>query len=145
MFILTFPFPFLILALATIITTGINNQNQNNLKKYEITIKPKQEGYYYFMNSLNSAFDSARKGITPNLQSALARIESGYYQFQPHMDEKDANNIWNKYLEFSLFCHTVCNIPKTFPDSLDSKYIDQYISYKLYFKDELSNILFYNN
>jgi hypothetical protein len=141
------PLVSLIVALSSVLSSVYMQQKtqetQVEMKKYEISFKPKQLNYSAFIGNLFYAFESARQMNPTTLRSNLDRIEISYYNIEPFLNKELRENIWEQFQQFSAMCYTYNNVPyEERTDSLKSKYIDSFIWYKNYFKENLYPALF---
>lgn len=113
---------------------------QVDLKKYETSFKPKQEGYALFMESVGESFESAYKGEIDRMDANLNRIEMAYYKLEPFLDESKHNALWDQCQQFQAMCLGLLKEPTKSPKR--GKYLDSFIWYKKYFRSQLYEALF---
>lgn len=143
------PLVSLIVALSAVLSSVYMQQktqeSQIEMKKYEISFKPKQQNYSAFIGNLFYAFESAGQMNHITLRSNLDRIEISYYNIEPFLNKELRVTIWEQFQQFSGMCYTYENIPfDKRTDSVKSNYLDSFLWYKTYFKDNLYPALFEN-
>jgi hypothetical protein len=98
--------PFSSLAVAAItVALGFYNQRELNrtqvqLKQYEVTARPKQEGYVRMMRAVGNAIDQSRSSNRADAARALVEWESGYYSVAPFLTNEDRGKLWNWFQKF---------------------------------------------
>lgn len=113
---------------------------QVDLKKYETSFRPKQEGYESFMKSILTSFDGAYQGNNKLLKKSLSEIEIAYYKLQPFLDQSGQYEIWDEYQRFQTMCW---NLTKEPTKSLKrDNYLKPFLLYKKYFSSTLYESLF---
>lgn len=138
----TFWIPILttIISILTVLTSYYNQQklldSQTNIKKMELEYRTKQDGYTNFMKNVISAYTTARQNNKNDLIKSLDNIETNYYSFESLLNEKDKNEIWKNYQEFSSFCYSAMEKTQN-----DTTYADSCLKYKNLFRDKLQNSL----
>ena len=143
------PLVSLIVALSSVLGSVYMQQNtqktQIEMKKYEISFKPKQLNYSAFISNLFYAFESARQMNPITLRSNLERIEISYYNIEPFLSKELRVNIWQQFQQFTAMCYVYENTSfDERTDSVKSNYIDSFLWYKKYFKENLYPALFEN-
>jgi hypothetical protein len=141
------PIASLIVAFSAVISSSIiqnkTQEVQTQLKKYEVSFKPKQENYSIFLCTLLIAFDCAREKNHNLLLINLDKLEMSYYNMEPFLCNAERKKIWQYYQEFSKMCLTYEALPyEKRTDSVNSKYLDLFINYKIFFRDILFPNLF---
>lgn len=141
-------FSMFVASCALVSSAYLQNNAQNiqiELKKYEVSFKPKQENYSLFMHSLLGAWDSAVSNDHARLVATLDRIEIAYYQLEPFLEPVWRDRIWNQFQQFSGMCHDL----RKFQSKPDGKYeeklknyLDSFTWYKNYFRQNLYQQLF---
>jgi hypothetical protein len=124
-------------------STFFQNRNINtqvDLKKYETSFKPKQEGYSLFMESVGESFQSAYKGEIDRMVGNLNRIEIAYYRLEPFLDDVNRNAIWDQYQQFQAMCLELRKEPSK--SSKRENYFDSFLWYKKFFRSQLYAALF---
>lgn len=144
------PIVSLIVALSSVLSSVYmqhrTQESQIELKKYEISFSPKQLNYSAFISNLFYAFESAEQMNPITLPSNIDRIEISYYNIEPFLSKELRSNIWNQFQEFSRMCYSYENISfDKRTDSINSKYLDSFLWYKNYFKENLYPALFEND
>ncbi len=139
-------FVALISVLSSVYIQQRTQHTQVEMKKYEISFKPKQMNYSAFVSNLFYAFESAGQMNPITLRSNLDRIEISYYNIEPFLDTELRINVWEQFQQFSGMCYTYANTPfDSRSDSLKSNYLDSFLWYKNYFKENLYPALFEND
>lgn len=137
------PLASLFVAAITVISSSMiqyeNIQTQKSLKHYEVELRPKQTEYSNFMNGITQAYYSASEKNRLQLIRDLNSIENSYYLIEPFLSEKDRNELWNKYQEYSGFCNNVFDSTQ---QKANNTLIDKFIAYRSYFRKDLYIALF---
>ena len=134
----------MLIALTALLSTAyLQNKSissQGDLKKYEISFKPKEDGYGLFMRSVIESYENAYKNNTDALLVSLDRTESAYYSLEPFLTEEERGNVWNQFQQFSFLCYQLREEPLNSPKR--DKYHDSYLWYKNWFRTHLYQSLF---
>jgi len=132
------------IALAAIVSSAfLQNRSINtqiDLKKYETSFKPKQDGYASYMRSLIEAYENAYKGDVNALVVSLDKTEAAYYNLEPFLDENKRQAIWEQFQQFSGMCYELRAQPPESPKR--SQFHDSFLWYKKYFHTQLYQALF---
>jgi hypothetical protein len=124
------------------------NKSQFEAKRYEVTIKPKQESFSAFMSQLGEAALAAFSGNQAKTLEHLNRMEAAYFVMEPFLGDR-RNAIWLKFFEFSAMCSEQAMRPAVI--GVDVSKIDreaykaatnQIGAYKHYFNENLFALLF---
>jgi hypothetical protein len=138
------PLLSLLITLVTIISNVYLQDRTINtqvvLKKYEVSLKPKQEAFSIFMKSFYETYESAYSNNTNQLLISLQKMESSFYNMEPFLDSGSRNKVWGKYQEYVAMCFEVRKLPTTNPDK--KNYDETFIKYGRFFHDKLYNSLF---
>ena len=138
------PLSSALIALAAVISTTIiqvkSLDSQRRLKIYEVSFKPKQDGYSEFMKNLYVAFECTYQGIHPNVVRACDELQIAYYTFKPFLTDSERKATWEKYQQFQEWCLSHVNEDKSKKD-VDS-FVNSFIEYKNYFRERLYTALF---
>jgi len=139
--------------LMTYYTVRSNNETQEQLKKYEVTFKIKQENYSRFMQGLYDTFESTRRNYpisSDDLFRNINQLEVTYFNIEPFLNDNQRAKLWSEYLDFTSMCisfdkynHNTTLNPKQYND-IETKYLDSLLIYKDNFHRELYPILFKN-
>lgn len=125
------------------------SNDQQDLKFYEVSFKPKQENYIAFMTAFN---ESILACMSADAQKALVqrnRLESAYFALDPFLDDESRKSIYSKYIQFSKLCET--QTPKPALVGSDSRNVDpeayqkfmvEIDSFKKFFRENLFKSLF---
>jgi hypothetical protein len=101
------PIGSLVIALVTVILTSYwqyeNIQEQRMMKLYEISFKPRQEGYSVIMDSFGSAFESAAYRDGENTRKNLKKMESGFFSIKPFLTPVAQTNFMVNFAELTNF------------------------------------------
>jgi hypothetical protein len=139
------PLASIILVLVTIVSNGYiqikSLSTQTELKKYEISLKPKQYNYSLFMSLLIIAYDNAYNNNLYELKISLDKIETAYYNIEPFLGNEWRTAIWGQYQQFSAMCYEFEKITIKDKDTR-SKFFDSFLWYKHYFRNNLYQALF---
>jgi len=133
----------LVALIAVVSSAYLQNRSINtqvDLKKYETSFRPKQEGYSLFMESVGASFDSAYKGDIDRMVGNFNRIEDAYFRIEHFLDEDKRNAIWGQYQQFQGMCLELRKEPRKSPKR--SNYFDSFLWYKKYFRGQLYGALF---
>lgn len=150
----------ILIALGTIIITSYwqfqNIQTQKEIKKLEVSFKPKQEGYSEFMKSISVAFQISLEGAleqgTDKKLSSLSEMrkqidnsEKAFYLLEPFIEVNARKMILDKLYQFRSF---LTNIAAEREKSLEKDWIDQQVKqqveYQMFFREKLTSSLFNN-
>jgi hypothetical protein len=110
------------------------------MKRLEISSKPKQDGYARFMNAAIEAFDAAYKHDVAALKPRLDSLEGAYYSLEPFLDNR-RDRVWDQLQQFSAMCYSLVQDTDV-PKEEQSKYLDSFLRYKKYFREQLYETLF---
>lgn len=124
------------ISILTVLTSYYNQQklldSQTSIKKMELEYKTKQDGYTNFMKNVISAYTTASQNNKNDLIKSLDNIETNYYSFESLLNDKDKNEIWKNYQEFSEFCYSAIEKKQN-----DTIYADKCLKYKNIFRKKL--------
>jgi hypothetical protein len=134
----------LLIAIITVVSSFIiqytNSENQKFLTHYEAELKPKQESYANFMRAIAQSYDAALMDNSQQLIISLDQCENNFYIFEPFLDIRFRDTVWERYQHFSNFCYSINkndSLKKSQTTSTDS-----FLSYKTYFRKKLYSTLF---
>jgi hypothetical protein len=74
------------------------------LKQYEISFKPKQEGYANLMSALQEVIQATINGNEMKALSEINRMESSFHALEPFLDDRTRVEIFRTLSEFIQFC-----------------------------------------
>lgn len=135
-----------VIALVSVLATTYiqieNNRTQNDFRKYEVQLRPKQEGCSQFMKSLGEASRYFAGGNRPGLDQNLDKMETAYYTLEPFLPEKDRIEVWNKYQEFGSYCYERSVDKQAESDLNRDQVTDQLMEYRQFFRLRLYDVLF---
>ena len=134
------PILSLFIAVSSVFFSFLNNQNQTSLRRYEVELKPKQEGYVNYMKAISESFFSAQANDRKKILQSLNDTENSLYILEPFLPLKERNRIWNQYQQFSQTCYKIAE-----NDSIRNNPLKSYESfswYRDYFKTTLYESLF---
>ena len=117
-----------------------SNQNQIELKHYEVEFKPKQEGYVNYMKAISEASIFSKSNLPVNMMQSLTDAEQSFYILEPFLSDRDRKKIEKEYKLFNSMC---CRIALS--DSItrySSNVDDSFSLYKDFFRDNLYEALF---
>jgi len=144
------PLASLVVALITVVGSLYAqyraNKLQAQLKEYELSFKPKQEGYAEFMRLLLELFDTAATHHPDprKITSDVAHLHNSYFSLEPFLNSEERIDIWNKLQEYASACYDLYKAPITMTDVDRAKASDMYLTYQHYFREHLFNALFTN-
>jgi hypothetical protein len=149
------PLISIVIALLTVLFTSYwqyeNIQAQREIKEYELSFRPRQEGYSKFMTLINNGYElSAKTAKLPDqvksgneMVGYFSQLENTYYGIEPFLTEEKRNKLWNKYQEYQSFLFTISEKnTEQRTDAERNKLIDTFLEFKHFFKDELKQGLF---
>jgi hypothetical protein len=122
------------------------NRQQARLKEYELSFKPKQEGYAEFMRTVLQMFDTA-VAHHPNpdkIKSEAARLETIYFSLEPFFTTWERDVIWNKIMEYSSSCYDLYDSPPFPSDEEKKARANLFLGYRGFFRETLYDALFRN-
>lgn len=97
-----------LVAMATLVTTiyfqARTIDQQTELKRYEVTFKPKQEGYAQFMRQAYSAYRTATTGDRAETVVRLNELESTFHALEPFVDADARDELWRLFRGYADFC-----------------------------------------
>jgi hypothetical protein len=139
------PILSMFVALAAVISSAVlqskSINTQVDLKKYETTLRPKQDSYTAFMKALAATFGSAVHKEKASMIANLDKIESAYFTVEPFLEAREREEIWDKYQEYSEFCFSILK-RQADSDQEHDKDVNTFVEYRKYFKTELYKALF---
>jgi hypothetical protein len=125
-----------------------SSADQFAIKRYEMTIKPRQESYANFMAAFTEAYQAAFKRDEERTRAFLANMESGYYKMEPFLGDK-RQEVSLKFMQFSSFCFELVKSPAPTKTDLSKANPQDYNDaakalsfYRSYFNDTLYKTLF---
>lgn len=130
----------LITVVFSLYVQNTSNKNQTILKQYEVEIKPKQEGYSNFMQSLTESLRCAVHNNKVQMDHELDKIYDAYFIIEPFLADKDRELIWKKYQKFFLFCNKLLESDSIKKRSEES--VGEVLEYQNFFRTYLYNSLF---
>jgi hypothetical protein len=122
--------------------------DQFAMKRYELSVKPRQESYTAFMAAFGDAIQNALSSDSIKTLEALGRMESAYFQMEPFLGDR-RREVRLKLIDFSSFCSDQTRAPaiigsdisKTDPKVYQAA-AERIASYKFYFNETLYKVLF---
>jgi hypothetical protein len=81
-----------------------NSLIQDELKRFEIELKPKQESYASFMRNIGKAYYSAHTHNIVEYAKALEDGEGAFFTFEPFLSTSERIHFWNEYQQFIGLC-----------------------------------------
>ena len=140
------PFLSLLLAFLSVSTTvwlqRKSIDEQSDLKRYEVSFKPKQEAYSKFMSAISAAALSATAQEKENLLSQLSQAEQAYFSFEPFLKESSRNAVVKKFAEFGSLCVERSSLNLDGDSAENKRYLQKVGEYKTSFQLMLYNSLF---
>jgi hypothetical protein len=117
-----------------------SNQNQMELKHYEVEFKPKQEGYVNYMKAISDASVFSKANLPVNMMQSLTDAEQSFYILEPFLPDKDRAKIEKEYKLFYGMCCRIAlsDSMKRYSSSVDNSFS----MYKDFFRDNLYEALF---
>lgn len=112
-----------------------NIKNQESLKKYEVSFKPKQESYVAFIKSFEAVYENVSKGNKEALFKNLEQLNEAFYSLQPFLKKESREPFQLRYKNFIRKLEQVSS--EDLPDTV--KNIDEE---RAYFRDELLKMWF---
>ena len=138
----------LIIAVASIANNySLQNKNldfQQSIKQYEVSFKPKQEGYSNFMAALYDAFRSAYSQDKEKTLKKIEKLESIYYSVELFLVPGERKKIWDEMHLFAGFCHSLSETDHNNKEKMKG-YYDSFWVYRDSFRDKLLKSLFNKN
>ncbi len=119
------------------------NSAQAELKKHEVSFKPKQEAYAAFMTSLLAVYAAAGAGDGGRLLSSIERMQGNYFTLEPFVDAGSNTELWRKYEEFVAFSRQLAAQRATKQESIEGDSAAmKFDGFRNYFKSRLYAALF---
>jgi hypothetical protein len=112
-------------------------------KQYEVTLKPKQDGYSRYMASLYPAYSRAANKDRDGMSVALISMEETYFTLEPFLDRKVREILWETQQRFEKFCSATLDAGATLQSqaSLDSS-VKEFTELRRQLRDVLYQSLF---
>jgi len=143
-------------ALLTVLLTSYwqyqNIRSQKQIKEFEVSFKPKQDGYAQYMSLVSQSFDSAVKDsqapspIVKNkerLLNNLRNLDESFYRIEFFLPAEKRESMREMHQQFQSF---ITNIYESDYQALTEEQkmekIDKFIEFSHYFRDQLSASLF---
>jgi hypothetical protein len=143
------PLLSVMLALISVSATAVlqwkSIREQGEMKRYEVSFRPKQESYSKFMFASTSALVSASAQEKENVLMQLLQAEQVAYQFEPFLNDDARKEFWAKYSEFASLCIDRSNLELTKDSPEHRRYLANVGQYKVYFQKLLYDNLFVKN
>jgi len=120
-------------------------REQRELKRYEVSFKPKQEAYSAFMNAFTKAAFYAQSGDEANALQEVTRMDATYYLFEPFLSEKDRRKTFDEFNKFIALCNQRVKVPKAERLEQNDSYkefVSKLAESKFYFRSSLYAALF---
>ncbi|TWA93557.1 hypothetical protein [Bradyrhizobium stylosanthis] len=143
------PLASLLLAFVSVIgTTWVqwsSIREQRELKRYEVSFKPRQEAYTAFMSSFTNAFLYADTSDRDRLDGAIARMESSYYLFEPFLPEEARRSVYEEFNSFIGLCNKLLEASRASPSRRDNpsdEFTVKFAKSKTFFRRNLYQALF---
>lgn len=150
------PFASLLIAFATLILTGYwqyqNIQAQKQMKDFELSFKPKQEGYANLLQAIGTSSDIAMKNaLVPQrlskndeeLLNSLRKIDVNFFAIEPFLVSERKEQIWRKIREYELFLmHMHQENGSEWSENDKQDRINLSIEFSRFFREELNKGLF---
>ena len=148
----------LVIALGTVLITSYfqyqSIQSQRQLKEYEVSFKPKQEGYALFMKSIIVAFQTATEGsreikieqkleLSEELNNHLDEAEKAYFSVEAFIEPNKRQDIYSKLKEYRAYLMEV-NSENTLLLSVEQRNerVRTEVGYEAFFRSHLMSNLF---
>jgi hypothetical protein len=138
----------LIVAGLAILTNGglqwLSMREQRELKQYEVSFKPKQEGYSTFMSALTKGVLAVDLHERADAVAEFNRMESAYFLFEPFLPTEKRSEVFTQFGDLSLLVQGLRSVPPnaTLTDETFKELTKKMTAYKVYFQNELYNDLF---
>jgi hypothetical protein len=140
------PFLSVLLALLSVSSTvwlqRKSIEEQSDLKRYEVSFKPKQEAYSKFMSAISAAALSAVAQEKENLLSQLSEAEQAYFLFEPFLKDDLRKDIIKKTSEFGTLCVERSRLNVAEGSIENRNYLQKVGEYKANFQNLLYSSLF---
>jgi len=146
------PFLSILLAAASILMTGIiqiqSNKAQREIKEYELSYKPRQEGYSRYMSLVRNGFTLSTKTAIgppqiPEIMEYLSQLDNAYYSVEPFLPATQRNELWETHLKFrNLFLEASQKNPDELEQTAREKRNDDFKHYETVFRESLNKGLF---
>ncbi len=124
------------------------SKSQLEIKRHEVSVKPKQESYANFMSLFGEAALAAFGADETKTLEYLNRMESAYFIMEPFLGEQ-RKTILSKFHEFFALCTKQAREPKIIGNGASNVNRDAYQAavekvafYKRYFNETLHSLLF---
>jgi hypothetical protein len=125
----------LVTVLLQTITLSKTLASQSELKKLELSSRPKHDGYARFMTSTLQAFDAASKHDSDALRQKLDSLEAAYYSIEPFLGSR-RDSIWQQLQQLAAMCNELAR-DRDLTTEKRSKYADSFFWYRQFFRDQL--------
>lgn len=90
-----------------------------NAKQYELSFKPKQEGYTHFMHAVGTSFDIATKNSSSKTKDSnklleeFRKLELAYFEIEPFLSKESKELIWRELSSYGVHLTRIDN-PSSF-------------------------------
>jgi len=124
----------------------ISIQNQNSIKKYEVTFNKKREAYSDFMNNMLMLFieSTSKKGLDGSIDIKVFEkifiLEKSYYDLAPFLQKKTKENLYKMVGDFEDYSLYLAKNNLSFTDR--SEISAKFRNFRDKFRDTLDENLF---
>lgn len=135
----------MIILISNIYMQRKSQEIQIDLKKYEISFKPKQDYYATILSSMLKAFSNASNRNHESLVMELDNVEKTFYFIEPFLNENARKVFWTQIQNFESMCFSYEKLQSTPLQTNINRFADSLIKYRSYFREDLYPILFKNS
>jgi hypothetical protein len=136
----------LLVAIITVLSSAYvqysSNQNQRNIKQYELHLKPKQEGYSNYMGAISNSYSNALINDLSLIKKSLTDADKSFYTFEPFLTLKTRDSVWARYQNYITFCYSVAYLNKDTIQARLRHITESYVQQQKYFRETLYGELF---
>lgn len=120
----------------------VSIREQGELKRYEVSFKPKQEAYSNFMGALVNATNAAALQDKATLLVQFGRMEMAYFLIEPFLGAQLRQELFLKYSELVALCEKQTALLPPEAGQRKEAFIKEASVYRQYFQSKLYSSLF---
>jgi hypothetical protein len=117
---------------------------QTELKKYEVTFKPKQESYFGFMSAVEEAYVGAELRNVQRTGDGITRMETMQYAMEPFLNDDQRVQLSDVFTKYIALCNAEMRLPpvaETNPSD-HRRALEEFAAHKTFFRTRLYSALF---
>lgn len=114
--------------------------DQRALKEYEVSFRPKVDGYTRLLQAISTSFERAKMGDRSSLNNALDEMDLAAIQLEPLLKPDVRDRVRDQVKQFAAFCLNIGQ--KNKQTAVSDEAIDQFRRYRDGFRTTLYAALF---